>query len=182
MVCLIPALTIAQENNQKKKAYYFYGDKCPHCTRVEQYFEENGIFDKYEIAKLECTEPFSINNAKLLNQFFEAYNVPAEERGVPVIVFDNQILRGDQPIIDNFVQKIDASTGANELPDPTKVKASDMTGEEPDSNKPAVASGSQGGSDSATAASKSRRNIAIAVIGLLIVIGAIYILNKDKSK
>ena len=111
---LIPFLVSAQDAG-KKKAYYFYGDTCPHCVKVDEYFSENGIYDKYEITKLEFSNPF---NARLLMKFGEAFD--SEYKGsVPAIAFGDKFLVCDQPIIDNFEKEI-SNVEARELPDPEK--------------------------------------------------------------
>ena len=111
---LIPVLALAQENPGKKKAYYFYGEQCLHCKNVDEYFQANGIYDKYEITKLEVTtgNPF---NQKLFLDFGKAF-AKDDWGGVPTIVFADKYLVGDQPIIENFVREIDTAENAFELP------------------------------------------------------------------
>ena len=114
---LIPAITLAQDSG-KKKAYYFFGEQCPHCKNVDEYFQANGIYDKYDITKLEFSNPF---NTRLLMKFGEKFN--SEYKGsVPAVAFADKFIVGDQPIIDSFVSEIDAAENANELPDPGKVE------------------------------------------------------------
>lgn len=116
-ILLIPFLAFAQDAG-KKKAYYFFGEQCPHCKTVDEYFQSNGIYEKYEITKLDATSnPF---NGKLFLEFGKAFGAP-DWGGVPAIVFGNEYLLGDKPIIDNFEKEIDASNDANELPDPAKI-------------------------------------------------------------
>lgn len=113
---LIPLLAFAQDSG-KKKAYYFYGEQCPHCQKVDEYFKANGVYDKYDITKLEFSNPF---NTRLLMKFGDAFN--SQYKGsVPAIAFADKFIVGDQPIIDSFVSEIDAAENANELPDPEKV-------------------------------------------------------------
>lgn len=119
ILCLLlalPAVVLAQTG--KPKAIYFYSDTCPHCQRVNQYFAENGVYDKYEIQKVQADTP---ENFQKLNRFFDAFGVPAESRGYPVIFFDTKMIIGDQPIIDNFVKEIGNSDAAL-FPDPDTVK------------------------------------------------------------
>ncbi|MFA4817231.1 MAG: cytochrome c biogenesis protein [Parcubacteria group bacterium] len=113
----LPLISFGQE---KKKAVYFYTETCPHCVRVNEYFQKNGIYDKYEIKKIEASDP---QNFKLLNQFFDAHGVKAENRGYPVIFFDTQMLIGDQPIINNFTSEIEKAA-ANDFPDSDLIKKS----------------------------------------------------------
>lgn len=112
---ILPLIVSAQES-AKKKAYYFFGEQCPHCQKVDEYFKENGIYDRYDITKLEFSNPF---NARLLVKFGEVFK--SEYKGsVPAIAFDSKFLVGDTPIIENFEKEI-ASVPATELPDPEKI-------------------------------------------------------------
>jgi LPXTG-motif cell wall-anchored protein len=168
---LIPFLTLAQENPAKKKAYYFFGEQCPHCKTVDEYFQANGIYEKYEITKLEVvSNPF---NGKLFLEFGKAFDVP-DWGGVPAIVFGDKYLLGDKPIMDNFVKEINAADNANELPDPDKIAAANNTGEQGSSSVPS----------SGTSTSKgNKNNYFLVVIGALVVLGAgalIYI-NRKKQ-
>ena|GEM_PF-800771 len=165
---LIPFLTLAQENPAKKKAYFFYGEQCPHCKNVEAYFQENGIYDKYDITSLEVVgNPF---NAKLFVQFGKAFGVK-DWGGVPAIVFGDKYLLGDKPIIDNFVQEIDAADNAIELSDPDKIAAVKGT----NNQQPASAE--------ATAGERNKKSYFPVVIGALIVlgIGALVYINRKKQ-
>jgi len=163
---LIPVLTFAQDA-PKKKAYFFYGDTCPHCKKVEAYFQENGIYDKYDITSLEFSNPF---NTQLLLKFGEAFNDP-NKGGVPAIAFGDKFIVGDQPIIDNFVREIDAADNANELPDPDKIVSANSTGNQ------------QPASTENTAPNGNKKNYFPVVIVVLIALGAgalIYI-NRKKQ-
>ncbi|MFA6193442.1 MAG: hypothetical protein WC726_01065 [Parcubacteria group bacterium] len=165
---LIPVLTLAQDV-PKKKAYYFFGEQCPHCKIVDEYFQANGVYDKYDITKLEVvSNPF---NAKLFVQFGEAFGVK-DWGGVPAIVFGSKYLLGDQPIIDNFAREIDAAENANELTDPDKIVQKSASENQNDSNVPAVAAGEG-----------NKKSYFPVVIGALVVLGAgalVYI-NRKKQ-
>jgi len=88
------------------KIYFFYGNGCPHCSAVEQYFEDKGLFNKYPIEKKEIY--FNRENAVLFNSVMDDQNIPKDARGVPAVVFGNEVLVGDKPIIDGFISKADA--------------------------------------------------------------------------
>lgn len=117
IVIFLPIIVFAQAN--QKKAIYFYTDTCPHCFRVNQYFIDNGIYDKYKIQKIEASDP---ENFKYLNQFFDAFGIKSENRGYPVIFFGTKMIIGDQPIIDNFTKEIE-DVDASVAPDPQSVKS-----------------------------------------------------------
>jgi hypothetical protein len=164
---IIPSLVFAQDA-PKKKAYFFYGDTCPHCKKVEAYFQENGIYDKYDISSLEFSNPF---NARLLLKFGDVFNDP-NKGGVPAVAFGDKFLVGDQPIIDNFAREIDAANNANELPDPDKIASANGTN----------ASSSQN-NQTAPAASGNKKNYFPVVTGALIIlgIGALIYINRKKQ-
>jgi len=163
---LIPFLVFAQDAG-KKKAYYFYGEQCPHCKKVDEYFQANGVYDKYDITKLEFSNPF---NSRLLLKFGEAYDDP-NKGSVPAIAFADKFIVGDQPIIDNFVKEIDASDNAAELPDPEKVRVS--AGNE---NK-----NSANSSASAATAGNKKNYFPVVLVALAAVGGGLYILINRKK-
>lgn len=166
---LIPFLTLAQENPGKKKAYYFFGEQCPHCKIVDEYFQANGIYEKYEITKLEVvSNPF---NGKLFLEFGKAFGV-SDWGGVPAIVFGDKYLLGDKPIIENFSREIDAAASANALPDPDKIVQKPTSENQNNSNIP-----------TAVAGERNKKNYFPVVIGALVVlgIGALVYINRKKQ-
>ncbi|HLM83601.1 MAG TPA: hypothetical protein VK254_00095 [Candidatus Bathyarchaeia archaeon] len=178
VLLLIPALALAQESPAKKKAYFFYGDTCPHCKKVEAYFQESGIYDKYEITSLEFSDPF---NTRLLLKFGDAFNDPAKG-AVPAIAFDDKFIVGDQPIIDNFVKEIDASNNSYELPDPDKI--ANAKGNKISAND----TGGQQTATAETAAGKSagegnkKNYFPVIIIALAILaVGALVYINRKKE-
>jgi cytochrome c biogenesis protein CcdA len=106
-----------EQRSEKKKAVYFYSETCAHCERVDEYFKKNGLYDRYEIEKIEISGPY---NMSYLNRFFDAFSVPADKRGFPVIFFQDKMILGDDPIINNFVIEIE-KVDAVEAPTPEKV-------------------------------------------------------------
>ncbi len=117
IILSMPILVFGQE---KKKAIYFYTETCPHCVRVSEYFQNNGIYEKYEIKKIEAS---SLENYASLNRYFDAFGIASEKRGYPVIFFADQILIGDQPIINNFASEIEGAD-AYAFPDPESIEKS----------------------------------------------------------
>jgi glutaredoxin len=176
---LLPLLVFAQDSG-KKKAYYFYGEQCPHCHKVDEYFKASGAYDKYEIVKLEATSnPF---NGKLFLEFGKAFGV-ADWGGVPTVIFGDKYIVGDQPIIDDFVREIDAAENAYELPDPSKIqKESDMAEQDsqPDQNISQENDVQQAEQDQ-----KGNKNKYFPVIIFALVLvggGALVYINRKKSR
>ncbi len=104
LISLIPVT--AQETNETDKIciYFFYGIGCPHCARVEPYIDElekntNVHIHRYEIYQ-------NRSNLLLLLQYFENYNVPENQRGVPAVFVGDTYYVGDKPILDNLPAKI----------------------------------------------------------------------------
>ena len=85
---------------QEKKIFLFWGQGCPHCAQVNQYFEEKGFYDKYPIERKEIYN--NKPNANLLNEYFEKYQVPLENRGVPAIFIGKNYLIGGADIPNQF--------------------------------------------------------------------------------
>jgi len=77
--------------------YFFHGDGCPHCANVIPFI------DSVKEMKIHDFEVYNnMTNALLLNEFFESYNIPANQRGVPTVFVANTYLIGDKPIIENL--------------------------------------------------------------------------------
>jgi len=80
---------------------YFWGDGCPHCAIVQEFFDSWEGKDKIQIDKKETWS--NPENARLLTQRARACNIPTNEMGVPLLVKpDGECIGGDQPIIDYF--------------------------------------------------------------------------------
>lgn len=119
VVFLLPVIAFAQQV-EKKKAIYFYSETCPHCVRVDKYFQENGIYEKYDIQKIDAVDE---KNIILLNEIFDAFNFEDSDKKIPAIFFSNKVLVGDEPIMKLFVSQIDGED-ASEFPTPEKIKLS----------------------------------------------------------
>src|SRR4030042_5870843 len=102
-IFLIPAKVAAQVN--KDLIYYFWGQGCPHCAQVNALFEEKGYYNKYPIEKKEVYNDKA--NANLLNEYFERYQVPMENRGVPAIFIGERYLIGGADIPNQFASLAD---------------------------------------------------------------------------
>jgi len=162
---IIPSLVFAQDA-PKKKAYFFYLDSCPHCHNVNNYFNANGIYDKYDVKKIDASVPA---NEKFLMQLYEANGYPEDQRGgVPVVVFGDKFLLGDKPIIDNFATEIEAVENTQVA----NVPADIVVHEGPIAEVSAV-----------SPASGNKKNYFPVVIGALVIIvaGALVFVNRKKD-
>jgi len=70
--------------------YFFYREGCPECAEVQPYIEaiqktySNVVIHKFEIGNPE--------NAKLLTNLWDTYQVPDEKRTVPIVFISNKYL------------------------------------------------------------------------------------------
>jgi len=102
---LVFVFSTASKIHAAQKIYYFYGNGCPHCGVVDEYFSSNGHYDNYPIKKLEIY--FNKTNALAFTKTMSDLGIPVKERGVPAIVIGDQVLIGDKPIIEQFTQVAD---------------------------------------------------------------------------
>jgi len=138
---------------------------------VNDYFTANGIYDKYDITKLEFSNPF---NARLLVKFGEVFRSPYKG-SVPAIAFGDKFIVGDQPIIDNFVNEIDAAENANELPDPDKAGSAANEGSK-------VNQENMGNQPSPSSDGNKKSYFPVIIVALILVGGgALVYINRKKS-
>jgi len=83
------------------KIYFFYGTGCPHCSRVEEFFEKENIYNDYPVDKRDIYS--SPKNALLFNSLLTQLGVAEANRGVPAVVIGTKALVGDKNIIANFI-------------------------------------------------------------------------------
>ena len=80
---------------------YFWGDGCPHCEVVDEFFSSWENRDKVEIDKKEVWS--SAANAKILQERATYCGIRPSEVGVPFLFTpEGKCLSGDAPIIDFF--------------------------------------------------------------------------------
>lgn len=100
IIPLVFVFVTAVRAEENSKIYFFYGTGCPHCAQIEKYFEDEKLYDAYQIDKREIY--FNRDNAILFNEILDRLNIPSNERGVPTAVIGDSVLVGDKPIIENF--------------------------------------------------------------------------------
>ena len=93
--------------------YFFYGDGCPHCAKVEPVINELEVQSAFPVDVHRFEVYSNRSNIVLLNELFEKYNVDANSRGVPVAFVGNEILIGDQQISENIYNVIKNNSGAS---------------------------------------------------------------------
>ncbi len=91
--------------------YFFYGDGCPHCAKVEPYIAELKNNPNVNVVSYEIYN--NKDNAKLLTEYFNNYTVPARDQGIPAVFIGNSYLVGDKPIIDNLNMMVEKAITEN---------------------------------------------------------------------
>lgn len=110
---MISILTLILLSNsalaQDSCLYFFYGEGCPHCGKVEPFIRQ--VAEDPTI-RVEVFEVYNQReNSVLLQKYFSAYDVPQNQRGVPVVFIGDTYLVGDTPILDGLEFKIDEFRG-----------------------------------------------------------------------
>lgn len=92
----------------------FYGNGCPHCANVEQYFKNNQIAKKFDLVQKEVF--FNKTNLNEFNGYLEKQKLTYDNIGVPFLVInsgtDCSYVNGDTNIIDYFSGKLAQITAA----------------------------------------------------------------------
>jgi cytochrome c biogenesis protein CcdA/glutaredoxin len=115
------------QSKDKVCLYFFYGQGCPHCAKVEPYLSE--IEQKYDLEIYRFEVYNNRSNLVLLQKYFDAYNVPQNQRGVPVVFISDNYFVGDRPISDNLESKIKSFDKGCSCPSLTKKTGMGITGE-----------------------------------------------------
>jgi len=98
---LIEMILKAIEN----RIVFFYGDGCPHCAKVEEFFKENDVESKIQFDKKEIYDDKP--NAQLLFLIAQRKcNLSGDKIGVPLLWDGSKCIIGDGDIINFFKQKI----------------------------------------------------------------------------
>lgn len=80
---------------------YFWGDGCPHCAKVQEFFDGWENYNKVDITKREIYN--NRVNANLMNRRAQSCNIPTNQAGVPFLVTpEGECIIGDKPIIEHF--------------------------------------------------------------------------------
>lgn len=80
---------------------YFWGNGCPHCEIVDEFFENWEGKDKIKINKMEIWS--NTKNAELMTERATKCGISRSNMGVPLLVIpDGTCLVGDQQIIEHY--------------------------------------------------------------------------------
>lgn len=88
---------------------FFYGNWCSHCAKVEEFFDENDVIEKYDIKMSEIY--FNRDNLKEFSSYIEKLGIDQNKAGVPFLVINNEnecdYIAWDKKIIELFQEKLD---------------------------------------------------------------------------
>lgn len=109
-ILLIVAISFLYTNTSFADSYeFFYGKWCPHCIKVESFFEKENINKTQKIISKEVY--FDENNRNDFMNISDELNIPESDRWVPTLIIFNdnnkpvKSLAGDELII-NYFKKI----------------------------------------------------------------------------
>ena len=113
LLLLLPAALAAESpTDQTDCLYYFYGINCDHCGEVDEHLEN--MQRQYPQLTIERYEVYgSRENFHLLEEYQNAYNVPAESRGVPIIFMPETYFAGPSSIESLLEERIKNNDGSN---------------------------------------------------------------------
>jgi glutaredoxin len=111
------SLVVIVSNNKEKQAaeqkiedlkqsdpIFYYGNTCPHCEIVEEWFKANQVEEKMTFAKKEVYDNRA--NALELNEVAKGCGLDTSSIGVPFLYADGQCLIGSPDIISYFSTKL----------------------------------------------------------------------------
>lgn len=77
---------------------------CNHCAKVEEFIEKHELTDEFTVIDILAEE----GAAEEFTQRMDELNVPVDERGVPILVYDeDQWVGGDTPILEFLLDRYD---------------------------------------------------------------------------
>lgn len=92
--------------------YFFYGDGCQHCAKVEPIVDNLRMQSESPIEVYKFEIYHNRSNMILLDQLFDSYNIKTEYKGIPAIFIGNHYLIGDKPISEELESTIQSNLGA----------------------------------------------------------------------
>jgi len=125
---LILALSISFATAQESSCvYFFYGEGCQHCAKVEPVINNLEVQSQFPVTVQRFEIYNDRSNLVLLNKYFDAYNIPESERGIPVVFLKDKYYVGDEPIISNLYDDL-SKKSSPECPSLESVSATGESG------------------------------------------------------
>lgn len=97
-------------DNSENVYYYFYGEGCSYCILLNQFFEANDVYERFDIEKFEIWN--DRENAAKMTEYLEQVWIPLEQAGTPFIVVnpdqgsETYGLNGLDQAIDHFENEL----------------------------------------------------------------------------
>lgn len=89
--------------NEPQSIILFVGEGCPHCTKVEEFIDQNKVKDRVSFTTLEVYK--NKDNAALMAKKAGLCGIPLSGMGVPFLWDGSKCLVGDVDIINFFQEK-----------------------------------------------------------------------------
>jgi len=115
-----PTPTVTPTTEGKVCALFFYSFQCPHCINVIKGFLPDVLKRYGERLDLRGLEISDSLNYSLFLVLEDAYKIPPQRRGIPVIFIGEEVLIGEREIREHFEEVVDRylAQGGKECPIP----------------------------------------------------------------
>lgn len=117
LIAGLMSLVVIVSNNKEKQVaeqkiealknsepIFYYGNTCPHCKEVEEWFKANQVEEKIQFAQKEVYD--DRQNAAELTKVAESCGLDTTSIGVPFLYADGQCLIGSPDIINYFALRL----------------------------------------------------------------------------
>ncbi len=82
---IVPVNTSIEANTDIDNTYYyFYGEWCSYCIILDQFFQANDIYEKFDVESFEIWN--DRDNAVKMSEYLEKLWIPVEKSGTPFVV------------------------------------------------------------------------------------------------
>jgi len=102
---ILAAETSTSATTENDCLYYFYGDGCKGCTETSE--QVRLLQSKYPLLQVKKMEVYyHPENQQLVEDFFEAYNVPKSAQGIPIVFIPGSYIVGENGIVTLLEERI----------------------------------------------------------------------------
>jgi len=85
--------------------YFFYGQGCPHCVKVEPFLAE--MEQKYPLQLHKYDVYTNREYLSLFDEYCNRHGLPLERKGVPTVFVSDTYFVGDTPLFDGFEEVVE---------------------------------------------------------------------------
>lgn len=111
VVWLVLGMAISGFAEARTCMYFFLGEGCPYCARVEGHLR--ALEQRYKWLDIQRFEVYqNRTNLQRLNELFERYGVSRGEQGIPAAFTEERYLVGDTPIPQHLESLVLTQQGA----------------------------------------------------------------------